>query len=94
MKYVQATNIGKGFITHEDRALGDMSGYGGDIYVVSDNHTDWITRINGTVKTKKQAEAIVLAAAQENWDNDNQPEETPEQKVERLGERPSSISLP
>jgi hypothetical protein len=94
MKYVQATNTGKGFITHEDRALGHMSGYGGDIYAVSDNHTEWITRVNGTIKTKPQAEAIVLVAAQEGWDNNNQPDETPEEKVQRIGERPTSISLP
>ena len=94
MKYIQAINTGKGFITHEDRALGHMSGHGNDIYAVSDNHTSWISRVNGVEKTLSEAEAIVLAASQQGWDDNNLPDETPEQKVQRLGARPDSISLP
>ena len=94
MKYVQATNTGKGFITPEDRDLGHMSGYAGDIYAVSDNHTSWITRVNGVEKALAEAEAIVLAAVQQNWDNNNIPNETIEQKNKRLGVRPVSVDLP
>lgn len=94
MKYVQATNTGKGFITHEDRALGHMSGHSGDIYAVSDNHTAWITRVNGVEKTLDEAESIALADAQQGWDSNNVPNETSEQKVQRLGARPTSANLP
>jgi hypothetical protein len=94
MKYAQATNTGKGFITHEDRALGHMSGHGGDIYAVSNNHTEWIARVGGVQKTLTQAKAIVLAAPQESWDNNNVKGETEEEKIERLGARPESITLP
>lgn len=94
MKYVQATNTGKGFITHEDRELGHMSGHGGDTYAVSDNHTAWIARVNGTVKTLAEAEAIVLAAAESGWDSNNVEGETAEEKIERIGARPESVDLP
>lgn len=94
MKYVQATNTGKGFITYEDRALGHMSGYAADIYAVSDNHTEWISRVNGIIKTKEEAEAIILAVLQEGWDSNNQEGEIPEEKIQRIGERPTSILLP
>ena len=94
MKYVQATNTGKGFITHEDRALGHISGHAGDIYAVDNKHTAWISRVGGVEKTLAEAESIVLAAAQAGWDNGNVDGETAEQKVERLGARPESVSLP
>ena len=94
MKYVQATNTGKGFITHADRAVGHMSGHGADIWAVSDNHTDWISRVSGVEKTLSEAENIVLLASQQGWDNNNATDETPEQKNERLGPRPVSVSLP
>lgn len=94
MKYVQATNTGKSFITHEDRELGHMSGHGGDIYAVSNDHTAWISRVNGTEKTLAEAESIVLAAAQSAWDDNNVDGETAEEKIERIGARPESVDLP
>jgi hypothetical protein len=94
MKYVQATNTGKGFITHEDRTLGHISGHASDIYAVANEHTTWISRVGGVEKTLAEAEAIVLTAAQAGWDNSNVDGETAEQKVERLGARPESVSLP
>lgn len=94
MKYVQATNVGKGFITHEDRELGHMSGYGGDIYAVSNDHTAWISRVNGTEKTLAEAEAIVLAASQSAWDSNNKEGETAGEKIGRIGARPESVDLP
>lgn len=94
MKYVQATNTGNGFITHEDRSNGHMSGHAGDIYTVSDNHAYWINRVGGVEKTMAEAKAIVLAAAQSGWDNSNVDGETTEEKVERLGARPESVTLP
>lgn len=94
MKYILATNAGKGFITHEDRALGYMSGHAGNIYAVSDNHAAWINRVNGTIKTLMEAKAIVLAAAQSGWDKNNKEGETVEEKIERIGARPASVDLP
>ena len=94
MKYAQATNFGVGFITHEDRAVGHMSGHAGSIFAVSDNHGYWITRVNGVEKTLEQAETISLEAAQSSWDNNNIEGETAEQKVTRIGSRPTSITLP
>jgi hypothetical protein len=94
MKYVQATNTGKGFVTHEDRALGHISGHSGDIYTVANTHTAWIARVGGVEKTLEEATAIVLAAAQSSWDLNNQPNETAEEKVKRIGDRPTSVELP
>jgi len=92
MKYVQATNSGKGFITYDDRALGHISGHGGDIYAVANNHTAWITRVGGVEKTLEEATAIVLAAEQEGWDALNQ--QTSDEKLQSIGERPTSVELP
>lgn len=94
MKYVQATNTGKGFITHEDRELGHVSGHAGDIYAVGDNHTAWIARVNATEKTLAEAESIVLDAFQSGWDSSNVEGETAEEKIERVGARPESVDLP
>ena len=94
MKYVQATNTGKGFITHEDRTLGHISGHADDIYAVSDNHTGWVARVGGVEKTLEEATAIVLSSAQQGWDANNRPNETPEEKTKRIGVRPTSVELP
>jgi hypothetical protein len=94
MKYVQATNTGKGFITHADRELGHMSGHGADIYAVADNMTAWIARVGGVEKTLAEAQAIVLSQAQQAWDSNTREGETAEQKIARLGERPTSVTLP
>jgi hypothetical protein len=94
MKYVQATNTGKGFITHADRALGYISGHGGDIYAVADNMPAWITRVNGVEKTLEEAQAIILPLAQDAWDKANMLEDSPMKKLRPIGERPTFISLP
>ena len=94
MKYCVATNTGKGFITAEDRTKGHMSGHGANVYAVSDNHDYWIARVGGTIKTKEEAEEMILIVSQQNWDNNNRPDETPEQKIKRIGPRPISITLP
>jgi hypothetical protein len=94
MKYAQATNFGVGFITHEDRAVGHMSGHAGDIYAVSDDHAYWIARVNGVDKTLEEAQTIALSASQSSWDDNNIEGETIEAKVARLGPRPTSVDLP
>ena len=59
--YCTATNTGKGFFTHEDRQNFYLSGHGGDVWVVGNNAAgvSWINRVNGTAKTKAEAQAIV-----------------------------------
>lgn len=94
MRYVEATDTGKGFVTHEDRALGYMSGHPGNIYAVSDNHYEWVVRVGGVEKTLEEASAICLSAAQNAWDNNNPEDETESQKIERIGPRPETYSLP
>ena len=39
-KYCTATNWGKNFFTHEERALFYLRGHAGDVWVVGDNHLD------------------------------------------------------
>jgi hypothetical protein len=94
MKYYQATNTGKGFVTHADRELAHLSGHPGDIWTVGDANAGWGARVGGVEKTLEEATAIALASAQIGWDNSNQPGETPEEKIARIGERPSTIELP
>lgn len=94
MKYFVASNTGKGFYTHQDRELAHLSGHPGDIWVVGDANAAWGERVSGVEKTLEEATSISLAAAQDLWDNDNMPNETAEQKVARIGSRPSEISLP
>ena len=59
--YCTATNTGKGFFTHEDRNDFYLSGHPGDVWVVGNNAAgvSWINRVNGTAKTKAEAQAIV-----------------------------------
>jgi hypothetical protein len=94
MKYFVATNTGKGFYTHADRALAHLSGHPGDVWAVGDANAAWGARVGGVEKSQAEAEAISLAAAQTGWDNNNQDSETAEAKVERIGARPTEISLP
>ena len=59
--YCTATNTGKGFFTHEDRNDFYLSGHAGDVWVVGNNPAgvSWINRVEGTGKTKAEAQAIV-----------------------------------
>lgn len=94
MKYFVATNTGKGFYTHADRELAHLSGHPGNLWAVGDANAAWGARVGGVEKSQAEAEAIVLAAAQAGWDGNTQEGETAEAKVERLGSRPTAISLP
>ena len=60
MKYYQAENYGKGFITHEDNELAHIAGYPGNIWVTT--NTAWATRVEAIEKTKQEAQAIVDTA--------------------------------
>ena len=94
MKYCQATNTGKGFFTHADTASAHLSGHPGDIWAVGDDNSAWIGRVSGTEKTLAEATSIVLAASQAGWDASAVDGETAEQKVERIGARPTTVTLP
>ena len=59
--YCTATNTGKGFFTHQDRDDFYLSGHAGDVWVVGNNDAGvaWSNRVNGTAKTKAEAQVIV-----------------------------------
>ena len=65
--YCTATNFGKGFFTHEDRNDFYLSGHAGDVWVVGNNAAgvSWINRVEGTGKTKAEAQAIVDGKVEE-----------------------------
>jgi len=71
--YCTATNTGKNFFTHEDRNDFYLSGHPGDVWVVGNNAAgvSWINRVEGTAKTKVEAQAIVDGKVEESqvtWD--------------------------
>jgi len=97
MKYCIAENTGLGFYTHNDRQIAWLSGHPGNIWAVGNNNASWINRVNGVEKTLEQAQSIlntIISDAQNTWDNDNVSGETEEQKIKRIGTRPTSTSLP
>jgi len=59
--YCTATSTGKGFITHRDGQMFNISGHAGDVWAIENNNhgISWINRITGTVKIKADAQAIV-----------------------------------
>lgn len=57
MKYFQAQNTGKGFITHQDNAAAHVSGYPANIWVTE--NTAWASRVGAVEKTKEEAQAII-----------------------------------
>ena len=80
--YCTATNFGKNFFTHEDRNAFFLSGHAGDVWVVGNNTAgiSWINRVEGTAKTKAEAQAIVDAKIDEAgvaWDALPEAEKAP-----------------
>ena len=97
--YCVVANSGKGFITHADRRKFDISGYPGNVWVCDDipESRDWVARNSGTVKTKAQAQTIVTGVvddAKDAWDADNVEGESAAEKILRLGQKPTTITLP
>ena len=98
-QYCVATNWGKGFITHDDSRKLSILSFPGDVWRVPANNQDanrWIAGVAGTHKTLSEAQAIVdaeITSSQTAWDNDNVEGETSEQKILRLGDRPTDITL-
>ena len=75
-KYCTAPNWGKNFFTAEERKHFYLRGHAGDVWVVGDNHhgDEWIAKVDGAIKTKEEAQAIVTAqieAAQAAWDEES-----------------------
>ena len=97
--YCVATNTGKGFITHDDSRRFWINGQPANVWVCTDcvESRHWVARNNGVSKTKAEAQTLVTAvvdAAKDVWDADNVSEETAEEKIERLGPKPTTITLP
>jgi hypothetical protein len=60
MAYYQATNTGKGFITHAENELSHVAGYPGNIWITE--NTTWATRVGAVLKTKIEAQELVDAS--------------------------------
>ena len=97
--YCVATNTGKGFITHDDSRKFWISGNPANVWVVTDTFDSrlWIARNNGVTKTKSEAQALVTAvinAAKTTWDDNNVEGESSAEKIQRIGNKPTDITLP
>ena len=97
--YSVMTNTGKGFITHVDSRAFSIQGYPANVWVATDvrESRHWVARHNGVSKTKDQAQTLVTAAVdalQDAWDDDNEECESSAEKIERLGAKPATITLP
>jgi hypothetical protein len=60
MAYYQATNTGKGFITHAENETAHVAGYPGNVWI-TENST-WAARVGAVSKTKIEAQALVDTA--------------------------------
>ena len=104
--YGTANNTGKNFFTHEDRRNFFLRGYSGhdgsnyvDTWVIGANEKGalWLADKDGTEKTKSEAQTLVTAevdAAKSAWDDDNVEGESADEKVVRIGAKPSAITIP
>jgi hypothetical protein len=59
MAYYQATNTGKGFITHAENESAHVAGYPGNVWVTE--NSAWAARVDAVSKTKVEAQALVDA---------------------------------
>jgi len=97
--YSVMTNTGKGFITHEDSRAFWIRGYPANVWVATDlrESRKWVARHNGVSKTKDQAQTLVTAAvdaAQDAWDDNNVEGESSAEKITRLGDKLTDITIP
>ena len=97
--YSVMTNTGKGFITHVDSRAFWIRGYPANVWVATDvrESRHWVARNNGVSKTKDQAQTLVTAAVdatQDAWDDDNVEGESSAEKIIRIGQKPTTITLP
>ena len=97
--YSVMTNTGKGFITHEYSRAFRILGYPANVWVATDlrESRKWVARHNGVSKTKDQAQTLVTAAvdaAQDAWDDNNVEGESSAEKITRLGDKLTDITIP
>ena len=98
-QYCVAENWGKGFLDYDESHRITFKGYPGDVWQVPayNKHANlWIAKVGGTIKTKDEAQTIVTAivdAAQDAWDANNVDGESADEKIERLGTKPTDITL-
>ena len=98
-QYCVAENWGKGFIDYDESHRITFKSFPGNVWQVPayNKHANlWIAKVAGTVKTLSEAQAIVTAqvdAAQDAWDANNVSGESADEKIERLGARPTDITL-
>ena len=97
--YSVMTNTGKGFITNEDSRAFWIRGYPANVWVATDLRESriWVARNNGVSKTKDQAQTLVTAvvdAAKTAWDDDNVDGESSAEKILRIGNKPTDITIP
>ena len=97
--YSVMTNTGKGFITHVDSRAFWIGGYPANVWVATDvrESRHWVARNNGVSKTKDQAQTLVTNQVNEwktAWDNNNVDGESSAEKIERLGAKPTDITIP
>ena len=97
--YWVVANSGKGFITHTDSRKFWIGGYPGNVWVCDDipESRDWGARNSATSKTKSQAQTLVTNAintAKDTWDNNNVDGESSEDKIGRLRDKPTDITIP
>lgn len=83
LKYYEATNTGKGFITHAENEANHIAGHPGDVWTTE--NTAWATRVGATSKTKEEAQALVDAAlAGQVYPDDHHDESLRGQQVTHL----------
>ena len=97
--YSVMTNTGKGFITHEDSRAFWRREYPANVWVATDvrESRHWVARHNGVSKTKDQAQTLVTAevdAAKTAWDDNNVEGESSAEKILRIGNKPTDITIP
>ena len=97
--YWVVANSGKVFITNTDSRKFWISGYPGNVWVCDDipESREWGSRNSAATKTKSQAQTVVTGViddAKDAWDNNNVDGESADDKIARLGSKPTDITLP
>ena len=97
--YSVMTYTGKGFVTNEDSRAFWRASYPANVWVATDvrESRHWVARNNGVSKTKDQAQTLVTNQVNEwktDWDNNNVEGESSAEKIERLGAKPTDITIP
>ena len=98
-QYCVAENWGKGFIDHNESSRITFVGLPGNVWQVPayNKHGNlWIAKVAGAAKTKDEAQTIVtgiVTTSQNAWDADNVESETAEEKIQRVRNRPTNITL-